>query len=238
MKQKICILLSLNLLLSTLLPMFNYIGNAETNSSFEHNIELTNQEIEEVLKNLNFIETSELKTIFSIIEDDGILYEYESLVLNENTRDEKIAVSKYLIENGVRTKTVEYSEEEVYDNKPNNMFRLKRATCHGKTSGEITWAGTRASLYLDSCITKKITDIIDVASGATAAIAGIGAIIRRTHQLAKFVPYASAIAGILWFAGAGFKAISGNGQYGIGYHMARNPLTGNIYELVGVPWRQ
>ncbi|TKI53590.1 hypothetical protein FC756_23485 [Lysinibacillus mangiferihumi] len=173
MKQKICILLSLNLLLSTFLPMFNYVGNAEANSSFENSMELINQEIEEVLNNLNFIETSELKTIFSIIEDDGILYEYESLVLNENTRDEKIAVSKYLIENGVRSKTVEYSEEDVYDN-----------------------------------------------------------------QLARFVPYASAIAGFLWFAGAGFKAISGNGQYGVGYHMARNPLTGNIYELVGIPWRQ
>lgn len=113
MKQKICILLSLNLLLSTFLPMFSYVGNAEANSSFENSMELINQEIEEVLNNLNFIETSELKTIFSIIEDDGILYEYESLVLNENTRDEKIAVSKYLIENGVRTKTVEYSEEAV-----------------------------------------------------------------------------------------------------------------------------
>lgn len=89
MKQKICILLSLNLLLSTFLPMFSYVGNAEANSSFENSMELINQEIEEVLNNLNFIETSELKTIFSIIEDDGILYEYESLVLNENTRDEK-----------------------------------------------------------------------------------------------------------------------------------------------------
>lgn len=149
--------------------------------------------------------------------------------------DEKIQVNKYLIENGVRSTLVESAEEFV--NNPNLM--QVRAACHGKTGGEISWKGTRATIYLDSCIMKKVVAVIDDSSGATGAIAGIGALIRGTSKLAKFIPYVSAISGALWIAGFTVKKISGDGKYGIGLHMVRNPITGTIYtDGVVIPWRQ
>ncbi|PMC34557.1 hypothetical protein CJ195_22350 [Bacillus sp. UMB0899] len=78
----------------------------------------------------------------------------------------------------------------------------------------------------------------DNTSGATGPIAGIGALIRGTSKLARFVPWTSAIAGALWIAGATVKAVSGGGKYGIGLHMARNPISGKINTAIGIPWKQ
>lgn len=239
MKKNLFVLLSVFLLISTVLPTFSGVAKASESSTSLPVIE--NEVLENIEENENdftIIESSELKSVFSVVEEDGKTYEYESLVLNENTENEKIQVNKYLIENEVRSTLVESSEELVYNNQFNNNQIMAKAACHGKTGTAISWAGTRASIYLDSCITKKIVAVIDGSSGATGAIAGIGALIRGASKLAKFVPYVSAIAGVLWFAGAGIKAISGNGKYGIGFHMARNPFTGKINTAIGVPWRQ
>ncbi|MBE3102685.1 MAG: hypothetical protein IMZ40_00400 [Bacilli bacterium] len=84
----------------------------------------------------------------------------------------------------------------------------------------------------------EIVAVIYGSSNATDAIVGISAVIRSTSKFGRFAPYIGAISGVLWFAGAGVKLISENGKYGVGIHLARNPITGDLKIGMGVPWRQ
>ncbi|OMI30293.1 hypothetical protein BTA31_01645 [Bacillus haynesii] len=182
------------------------------------------------LEGIKFTKISENASSFRI-EEGGKTYEYVIETLNANTKDTKVRAKKYSVSKDGKKTLLESSTASAH--KESSAYAL--AGCHGVTGSKVSWAGTRYSLYLSSCITKKIVNVINETKDATSAIAGIGAVL---ITVAKFVPYVSAISGALWAVGAGFRAISGDGKYGIGFHFARNPFTGEVIEGIGVPWRQ
>lgn len=235
MKRRLLALLSLVLLIGTTLPIYGEVNKVEAAEQSFNEDEITEM-AEEYLDGFEIIQSDELESSFSVIEDDGERYEYETLVLNPDTDEETVQVNKYLLVNNKRENLVETSEELV--NNSNEMVAMAKASCHGVTGGVISWKGTRATAYFDSCLTKKFVNIIDESQGATGAIAGLSAVIRNTTKLGKIIPYAGFVSSILWAAGYTIKKISGNGKYGIGFHMARNPITGKINKSMGIPWRQ
>ncbi|TYS30677.1 hypothetical protein [Bacillus pumilus] len=225
MFKKVSILLVVVLIFSTILPSLNAMATAKESELKDHDFDPNN---------FLLIESEKNKTVFNVIEDDNEIYEYEVITKNPDKENEKIQVNKYSIKNSKRNELIE-STEELVNSKPSLSTR---ASCKGKNGTQISWAGTRATLYLDSCTTKKIVNIIEGGYGSTGAIASIAGALKAAGKFAKFVPYIGAISGILFFAGSAIKLISGNGKYGIGYHMVRNPLTGDIYHANGIPWRQ
>ncbi|MFC1285453.1 hypothetical protein ABE057_16530 [Bacillus paralicheniformis] len=149
---------------------------------------------------IEVLKQTENSSTFILKDNDGKEYLFEQTTKNPGKSTEKIVVKQFLLENSKKT-LVKTSSADVQKAKANIMKK-----CHGISGrkGNI--------LFLNSCVVKKVLDIVDDASSASGAIAGITALLRTIPQVSVI---AGAVAGVLWVEKFLIDKVSAGGKYGI-----------------------
>jgi len=98
--------------------------------------------------------------------------------------------------------------------------------CSGVTSvsKSVSWAGSvTITMKTNSCDTEKVIEVLDDASSAAGATAGILAVIPGAREIGS--TSLGVAAGVLWINKFAIKKISNDGTYGMRYTIKYNPLT-------------